>query len=146
MSSGQFQNAIINRTGSIPGAAQGEVLPDGALRADGEWFLVIPDQILYRWDASAEDWGIALDGRGGGGTFKVYHFNDSSYGGSPIIVLPHSLGQRPGFATVTARNPYTSRLLQVGYYMEYEVEKVSIRLAGAPGTGGLLLIDLFVAV
>ncbi len=67
MSSGPFVNAIINRTGSIPGAAQGGIAERPATgNAHGDWFLALDEQILYEWRAVS--WVVALDGSGGGST------------------------------------------------------------------------------
>lgn len=67
MSSGPFVNAIINRTGSIPNAAQGTIANRPATgNAPGDWYLALDEQILYEWRAIS--WVVALDGSGVGVT------------------------------------------------------------------------------
>lgn len=65
MSSGLSQNPVVNRTGSVPGATQGNIAARPAAGvAPGDWYLALDEQKLYEWTGSA--WVLALDGSGTG--------------------------------------------------------------------------------
>lgn len=66
--SGLLVNAVINRTGSLPGITQGPIAdrPAAGL-GPGDWYLATDSKILYRWDQGTLTWIQELSNGGGSG-------------------------------------------------------------------------------